>query len=783
MNKRLIFLFIVSCMLNFSISGQITVWQQEAETGELLGTSDVAQGCSNASGMAFVRILSDAGNGVRFNNISISKAGTYQLRIAYFHVNIQPLEIIINNTSMGAQNFPAGVWCYQGAASIFNIDVELVEGINTIELKAINGTAGPYIDKLILISTENTNPDISHRKTYYVSSTTGNDANTGTDAANAWKTIEKVNTSLFYQGDSILFKSGDIFIGQLRINSSGTPEYPVFYGKYGTGNFPVINGSTVEGGDHLCAIYINNESNIHLKNIEATNDRKVSRSGVSDVESYAIYVHNNGNDVMRNIHFEDLIIRKVFAVNTDGIEFDAMKVHGIRFYSERNTIAGKEKNIRDVLVENCYITLTGKFGIVGGHGGGDTGIGNDSINRNMNFVFRNNHTYHTGGSGIMPGGTYNCLLEHNTFENTGSNVDPRMVARGSGAWFFNSRNIIAQFNRSLHVRGPADSYGMHIDFNNRNVILQYNYSEDSQGGFVEILGNNYNSVYRFNVSVNDGLRDNSRSIWVSPYAYSPSTNNKINSEGNYVYNNSIYVTNGLTPDIYVEGKNTYIFNNIFYADGTAVIGQTVDVKIEAGSYLYVSNNLYYGNVRSALTSKDAAPKFGNPLFANKGALDPDGYKLSINSPALIGGMIIEEPPFPEAGKGIFKDISEFPSKDMFGNDVSLSTQLPNIGAYNGNPAQETSIDDLAANDNNKLMIFPMPVYNNLMFTFTSQYNNKSKIEIQNLEGKTIYTEMADFIVGENKHSITIDKNFTNGFYILSINNPEVSVSKKFVVVK
>ena len=781
--KKTLFLLFVIFFFSFNISGQITVWQQEAETGELLGTSDVAQGCNNASGMAFVRILTNTGNGVRFNNINISKTGTYKLRIVYFNVSEQVLEIIVNSTSLGVQKFPAAVWCYQGAAGNLNIDVELVEGMNILELKAANGVAGPYVDKLVLISTENTNPGNSKRKTYYVSSTTGDDANTGADAAHAWKTVDKVNTTLFYPGDSVLFKSGDEFIGQLRINSSGTREYPIFYGKYGAENFPVINGSTAIGGDNVSAIYINNAGNIHLKNIEATNDRKISRTGILDEESYGILVHNNGNEVMSNIHFEDLIIRKVFAVNTEGIDFDAMKVHGIRFFSEKNTVAGKEKNIRDVLVENCYVTLTGKFGMVGGHGGGDSGIGNDSLNRNMNFVFRNNHTYNTGGSGIMPGGTYNCLLDHNTFENTGSNVDPRMVARGSGAWFYNSRNVIAQFNRSLHVRGPADSYGMHIDFNNRNVILQYNYSEDSQGGFVEILGNNVNSVYRFNVSVNDGLRDNGRSVWVSPYAYSPGTNNKINSEGNYVYNNSIYVSNGLTPDISIEGKNTYIFNNIFYADGTAVIGQVVDVKIETGSSLYVSNNLYYGNVKTAFTNKDVAPKFGNPLFANNGVLNTVGYKLSVNSPALLGGKIFQEPPFPEAGKGIFKDVSVYASKDMFGNQVSLSSQIPNIGAYNGVPAQETSIVDLSGTVNNKLIISPVPTYKNLIFNYISQNGTNSKIEILNMEGKTIHTEIVYFNVGENIYNIPIKNAFVNGFYFLKISNNGISITKKFVVVK
>ena len=79
---------------------------------------------------------------------------------------------------------------------------------------------------------------------------------------------------------------------------------------------------------------------------------------------------------------------------------------------------------------------------------------------------------------------------------------------------------------------------MHIDFGNKNIFFQYNYSEDSEGGFCEILGKNINSVYRFNVSVNDGFRNTNNSIWVSNYAGS---GNAIKSDENYIYNNTIYV--------------------------------------------------------------------------------------------------------------------------------------------------------------------------------------------------------------------------------------------------
>ena len=58
----------------------------------------------------------------------------------------------------------------------------------------------------------------------------------------------------------------------------------------------------------------------------------------------------------------------------------------------------------------------------------------------------------------------------------------------------------------MYANGPADSAGCHIDFNCDNVIVQYNLSVSNAGGFIEILGNNYNCSYRYNVSVNDGHR-------------------------------------------------------------------------------------------------------------------------------------------------------------------------------------------------------------------------------------------------------------------------------------
>ena len=81
---------------------------------------------------------------------------------------------------------------------------------------------------------------------YYISATDGNDSNRGTSAAQAWKTLKKVDAmnGTFVAGDSILFKKGDVFYGSLTISGrKGTARQPLVYSTYGAGAMPVIRAS------------------------------------------------------------------------------------------------------------------------------------------------------------------------------------------------------------------------------------------------------------------------------------------------------------------------------------------------------------------------------------------------------------------------------------------------------------------------------------------------------------------------------------------------------------
>jgi len=79
---------------------------------------------------------------------------------------------------------------------------------------------------------------------YYVSSSTGNDNNTGTSPTAAWKTLDKLQTASFNPGDVVQFKSGDSWIGRFSVTESGSAENPITFTSYDIGPFPKLSNPT-----------------------------------------------------------------------------------------------------------------------------------------------------------------------------------------------------------------------------------------------------------------------------------------------------------------------------------------------------------------------------------------------------------------------------------------------------------------------------------------------------------------------------------------------------------
>lgn len=518
---------------------------------------------------------------------------------------------------------------------------------------------------------------------YHVSSSTGNDSAAGTSAQSAWRTLARASAHRYAPGDALLLKAGDRFAGQLVLQSSGSPGQPLRIASYGAGPKPVIDGAAGSDGGYSEAILIRNQQFIEISDLKLTNRLDRPRPGQKRDWSFGIHVINDGAGILEHFRFERLTITDVFAAELDDASEDAFNrvaVSGIRFAVEAASGDAPPAFFRNIVITQNHISRTGRFGVQIGHPGGSDGARdahsrNPGTGFNRDIVIRDNHFLELGGSAVQLAGARFALIENNDFERTGSSAVPsRMVGRGSGAWVINSRDVVAQHNRSRHVRGYKDSYGLHVDFGNRDVLYQYNLSHDSEGGFIEVLGNNRNIIWRYNISINDGLREkDGNTIWLSPW--SPGMDL---SEGIHIYNNTIFVRAGMYPDLDFRARGARIWNNIFAAPRHAMIGEKFRAAL-GGARLELVGNLFFGRISPKLSGLDAGSVTGDPQFADPGSQDPEGYRIAPDSPAAGQGASEPHPAFPAAGQGIFAHVTERPLVDFFGQPIPQDVP-PTIGA-------------------------------------------------------------------------------------------------------
>lgn len=400
---------------------------------------------------------------------------------------------------------------------------------------------------------------IEENNIFYVSND-GDDSNDGS-INSPWKTLEKASEvlkqtskgGLLYPGDKLLFRSGDTFEGKLNILCSGTASQPIEISSYGTGELPIISGSgNIPNGDNLEAIKMTNTSHIILNNLWIKNNRKnMGTITWGTNTAYGIKViANKWGGVSKGLTFTNLKITDVYAINMLDYQglftLDYYTAKGIFFDADKDDITVSptvEVGIDDVRIEDCYFYNLGSTAISVRHLSNVVNNPIDEEERNLNYIIRNNHFEKLGGDGVILSSVCNAIVEKNSFIDLGlgekNNQNDLLYGRGEGCWIWNTRNVVVQFNKQYRARGFGDTYASgHVDFYCNNSIFQYNYSEDTEGGFVEILGECENTTFRYNVSKNDGFRDHhGYSIWVSGYVGTDNT--PVRSNNNYIYNNTV----------------------------------------------------------------------------------------------------------------------------------------------------------------------------------------------------------------------------------------------------
>jgi hypothetical protein len=219
------------------------------------------------------------------------------------------------------------------------------------------------------------------------------------------------------------------------------------------------------------------------------------------------------------------------------------------------------------------------------------------------------------------------------------------------------------------------------------VIVQYNFSANNAGGFCEILGNNHNCAYRYNVSVNDGHRvkgrngamQDGKTFWLSGYVGKGERSGPFNT---YFYNNTIFVSSNIVAKMAVAptAEGVLIANNIFCIAGSSRLVKGDQPKPDNGKAtalknVIFENNLYLhpDNWPAAAPIKDGSSLVGDPEFANAGGLQLEDY-LPRNA-KLVKQVGIKIPKIPHDQRGLTGGLN--PARDILGNKI---TGLPDLGA-------------------------------------------------------------------------------------------------------
>ena len=502
---------------------------------------------------------------------------------------------------------------------------------------------------------------------FYLDADGGSDSNNGRSPGTAWASLSHASGQNFSAGNQLLLQRGDTFLGKLEwIQESGATSNPIQIGAYDSGTTPVINAA-----GYLAGIRLQGCQFIEISDLEIMADGGVTVDGSNPALRYGVLVDTGSGQQTSDITLKNLYIHDIYPeIDTphEGYTSTTYTGNAIRLAGRSGALA---TNIR---VEDCYISSVGFRAL--------------DMSRLDETLILNNYMTDIGGPAMVPGNCEDLVVRGNTVNGSGQFSDSRMHGRGSGIWPFRCDRVLIERNAFMHANGRYDSCGVHIDIGCTDVVVQYNLSLDNEGGFVEILGENLNCAYRYNISINDGARE----AGTQPNGLAKgdghvilfSGHNGADREGPnncYVYNNTIFVKEDQHCSFSIEEttSNVLVANNIFYIEGESEDGTPPwwgdEYPPGVENTIYWNSNLYQrvGVFPDDWIFFETNAHIGNPFFANPGGTSVTDYIPVNPTYGPPEGVAITNIPGDPIGLSIGLTVTE----DFFGNPI---VGLPSIGA-------------------------------------------------------------------------------------------------------
>ncbi|NVO20855.1 MAG: DNRLRE domain-containing protein [Bacteroidetes bacterium] len=571
-------------------------------------------------------------------------------------------------------------------------------------------------------------PAIHRIGAYYVDDLLGNDNNSGASPQLALKSLEKIDSLYFEAGDSILFRSGGTWQGQLSFKGSGKTGKPIIVAKYGSGTNPRIEGM----GLFQNTVQLTNQKYIEIQ------DLSISNLGTAVDFRRGIYIQ--GDDMGAVTH---IFLRRLEVSDVNGsMDGDVSKNNGGIIFEI--TGSGTPTFFDTLVMENCYIHDVDRTGTaILSSWDTRTSTTDGDWTPSKNVIFRNNTFENTGANALIVRVSFRPLIEHNLFTHCSTK------GSGNASFSFNTNYATWQYNEAcltVYNSGDEDAGGFDSDYNSKFTTIQYNFSHDNGYGALLVTGGpgnafNDGTVIRYNVLANNG----DHVIRTSGGATNTS-----------IYNNTVYCRVGLSNISLAWHKswegyssNTKYYNNIFQVMGP---GANFDLGSSTG-------NLFDYNI------------FFSPSITNEPA---DAHKLSLN-PLLIAPDSIGSLSDSISSYGIRKfspainsgmSVPGSPMFDIQGNAVP-TYGIPDRGAieYTGPTAIEEN-ESLS-----KIDVHPNPAHDFLFINLKMLPKGETEIGFYSSEGRLCYIEKIENNTGEARINIAKAK-LKPGIYILKVSSKD-----------
>lgn len=392
-------------------------------------------------------------------------------------------------------------------------------------------------------------PAFAAGTTYYVDCAAATDGNGS--SASPWNNLTTVNSKTFAPGDSLLFDRGTTCAGSFVFSSSGTSTSPITIGAYGTGALPVIDGS----GQNR-AVKLLDTSYVTMQDMEVMNSKVWGILVTTDHDAPAV-----------GITLENLVVHHV-----TGGDYTAMKAKwtGLVVFApgmvvEPDMTKGsgtydRKSYFSNVLVDNVQAydtTMWAGIFVWGVQIDQDFQWAKDCANQSIqsrNITIQNSTVHNTYGDGIAEYCSQNGTLQGNVVYQSGMQPPPVTIGTPVGLWWWNSENMVGQFNESYDNHSPGvDGGGYDIDYGSTNSTMQYNYGHENSTYCTSVFGYSgatTTNIVRYNICAGDG----------TVHTYLDSSGKTQTMPGD----SEIYVCT------WGGGKlvNTWIYNNTFYINST-----------------------------------------------------------------------------------------------------------------------------------------------------------------------------------------------------------------------